>query len=282
MATISHNLATRERLNIFNFVTLNLDQYFMSTKNKIAIVTGGSRGLGRDMVINLAKNGNNIIFTYHSNRPEADKVVSEVSALGQKAIAFQLDMGNIKTFDTFVERIGAYLKEYVGSPKFDFLINNAGIGLYGSVNETTEAVFDSLMNIHFKGVYFLTQKLLPLINDGGRIVNVSSGLTRVSFPNVSAYASMKGAIETYTRCLAKELGIRQITANSIAPGAIATEFGGGSTISDENKRNVVASVTALGRVGEPEDVGGVVAFLCSLEAGWVNGQRIELSGGMMI
>lgn len=254
----------------------------MSIKNKIAIVTGGSRGLGRDMVINLAKNGNNIIFTYHSNKTEADKVVEEVLSIGQKAIAYQLDVSNIKSFDSFVEQVGNYLQEHEGAPNFDFLVNNAGTGSYGSVTETTEEVFDSLMNVHFKGVYFLTQKLLPLLNDGGRIINISSGLTRVSFPNVSAYASMKGAIETYTRCLAKELGSRQITANTIAPGAIATDFGGGSNKTDENKRKGVASVTALGRVGVPEDIGGVVAFLCTPEAGWMNGQRIELSGGMMI
>jgi len=254
----------------------------MSTKSKIAIVTGGSRGLGRDMVINLAKNGNNIIFTYNSNKAEADKVVAEVLSLGQKAIAYQLDISNINNLDSFVDQVGRHLQEHEGSPNFDFLINNAGTGTYGSVTETTEEAFDTLMNIHFKGVYFLTQKLLPTLNNGGRIINISSGLTRVSFPNVSAYASMKGAIETYTRCLAKELGSRQITANTVAPGAIATDFGGGSNKSDENKRNAIASVTALGRVGEPEDIGGVVAFLCTPEAGWMNGQRIELSGGMMI
>lgn len=254
----------------------------MSTKSKIALVTGGSRGLGRDMVINLAKNGNNIIFTYHSNKTEADKVVAEVLAIGKKAVAYQLDVSNVKNFDTFVNQVSQHLIEHEGSPNFDFLINNAGVGVYGSVTDTTEEAFDSMMNIHFKGVYFLTQKLLPLLNEGGRIVNISSGLTRISFPNVSAYASMKGAIETYTKCLAKELGGRQITANIIAPGAIATDFGGGSNKSDENKRNAIASITALGRVGEPEDIGGVVAFLCTPAAGWMNGQRIELSGGMMI
>lgn len=254
----------------------------MSTKSKIAVVTGGSRGLGRDMVLNLAKKGNNIIFTYNSNKVEADKVVSEVLLLGQKAIAYQLDTSNVNNFDVFTQQVTQHLQEHEGSPNFDFLINNAGTGVYGSVSETTEEAFDTMMNIHFKGVYFLTQKLLPFLNDGGKIVNISSGLTRVSFPNVSAYASMKGAIETYTKCLAKELGSRQITANVIAPGAIATDFGGGSNKSDENKRNAIASMTALGRVGNPEDIGGVVAFLCSPEAGWMNGQRIELSGGMML
>lgn len=254
----------------------------MSTQSKIAIVTGGSRGLGRDMVINLAKKGNNVIFTYHSNKTEAEKVVTEVLSLGQKAIAYQLDVSNINNFDAFLDQVSRHLTQHEGSPNFDFLINNAGAGVYGSVSDTTEEAFDTMMNVHFKGVYFLTQKLLPLLNDGGRIINISSGLTRVSFPNVSAYASMKGAIETYTRCLAKELGTRQITANTVAPGAIATDFGGGSNKSDENKRNAIASLTALGRVGEPEDIGGVVAFLCTPEAGWINGQRIELSGGMMI
>ncbi|OYU79904.1 MAG: short-chain dehydrogenase [Flavobacterium sp. BFFFF1] len=254
----------------------------MSTKSTIALVTGGSRGLGRDMVINLARNGNNIIFTYHSNKVEADKVVAEVLAMGQKAIAYPLDMGSTKGFDGFVAQVSQHLQEHEGSPHFDFLINNAGAGVYGSVAETTEDAFDSMMNIHLKGVYFLTQKLLPLIKDGGRIVNISSGLTRVTFPNVSAYAIMKGAIETYTKCLAKELGSRNITVNVVAPGAIATDFGGGSNKSDANKRNAIASITALGRVGEPEDIGGVVAFLCTPAAGWMNGQRLELSGGMMV
>ncbi|WP_345953104.1 SDR family oxidoreductase [Mucilaginibacter sp. PAMB04168] len=254
----------------------------MSTKNKIAIVTGGSRGLGRDMVIQLAKNGNNIIFTYRNNKAEADKVVQEVLSMGQKAIAYQLDVSDTKTFDAFVAQVSQHLQEHEGSPNFDFLINNAGAGVYGSVTETTEEAFDAMMNVHFKGVYFLTQKLLPILNNGGGIINISSGLTRIAFPNVSAYASMKGAIETYTKCLAKELGARQIKANVVAPGAIATDFGGGSNKSDENKRNMISSVTALGRVGVPEDIGGVVAFLCTPEAGWMNGQRIELSGGMMI
>jgi NAD(P)-dependent dehydrogenase (short-subunit alcohol dehydrogenase family) len=254
----------------------------MSEKNKIALVTGGSRGLGKDMVIQLAKNGKNIIFTYHSNKDEADKVVAEVLSMGQKAIAYQLDVSNIKTFDAFADQVSRHLQEHEGSSNFDFLVNNAGAGVYGSVTETTEEAFDAMMNVHFKGVYFLTQKLLPILNNGGRIINISSGLTRIAFPNVSAYASMKGAIETYTKCLAKELGSRQITANVVAPGAIATDFGGGSNKSDENKRKMVASVTALGRVGVPEDIGGVVAFLCTPEAGWMNGQRIELSGGMMV
>jgi NAD(P)-dependent dehydrogenase (short-subunit alcohol dehydrogenase family) len=254
----------------------------MLTKGKIALVTGGSRGLGRDMALNLAKKGIDLVITYHSNELAANEVVKEITALGQKAKAIQLDTSNTKGFDKFTNELSNYLKSDYEKSNFDFLINNAGTGVYGSVSETTEEAFDSMMNIHFKGVYFLTQKLLPILNDGGRIINISSGLTRISFPNVSAYASMKGAIETYTKCLAKELGIRQITANVIAPGAIATDFGGGSNKTNEDKRNAIANITALGRVGEPEDIGGVVAFLCTPEAGWMNGQRIELSGGMML
>jgi len=254
----------------------------MSTKSKIALVTGGSRGLGREMAIKLAKNGINVIITYNSNKLAAEEVVKEIIGLGQKAVAYPLDTSKIALLDDFVKEITHHLKEKEGNTNIDYLINNAGTGSYGSITETTEEAFDSMMNIHFKGVYFLTQKLIPYINDGGGIVNISSGLTRISFPNVSAYASMKGAIETYTKCLAKELGIRKIRANVVAPGAIATDFGGGSNKTDKAKRNAIASITALGRVGEPEDIGGVVAFLCTPEANWMNGQRIELSGGMMI
>ena len=254
----------------------------MKMKSKIALVTGGSRGLGRDMVLKIAKKGHDIIFTYHRNKMEADKVVDEVHSIGQKAGAYPLDVSKLSSFDTFLTSISRHLQDYKGSAHIDYLVNNAGTGLYGSVADTTEEQFDEMMNIHFKGVYFLTQKLLPLINSGGSIINVSSGLTRVCFPNVSAYASVKGAIETYTRCLAIELGAKKITANVVAPGAIATEFGGGSNITDEEKRKAIASITALGRIGEPEDIGAVVAFLCTPEAGWINGQRIELSGGMSL
>lgn len=251
-------------------------------RNKIALVTGGSRGLGRDMAIQIAKKGMDVVLTYHTNRQAADEVVDEIAVLQQKATAFQLDTGDTKSFSHFAESLSAYLQEQYGTTNFDFLVNNAGSGIYGSVTDTTEEAFDAMMNIHFKGVYFFTQKMLPLMNNGGRIINISSGLTKTTFPNVSAYASMKGAIETYTRCLAKELGARQIAANVVAPGAIATDFGGGANKTDENKRKTIAGITALGRVGEPEDIGGVVAFLCTPEAGWINGQRIELSGGMMV
>ncbi|MEQ8245500.1 SDR family oxidoreductase [Fulvivirga sp.] len=252
------------------------------TKNKIALVTGGSRGLGRDMVINLAKKGVDVVFTYNSNKAKAEEVVAEVEKLGQKAFVYQLDTRDVKSFDGFFKQLSSELEKETGSTNFDFLVNNAGTGSYAPIADATEDQFDEMMNIHFKGVYFLTQKALPLLNDNGRIVNISSGLARFSLPGFSAYASMKGGIEVFTRYLAKELGSRGIRANVVAPGAIATDFGGGGNRDDEEKRAMVASVTALGRVGEPEDIGGVVAFLCTEEGGWINGQRIEASGGMLV
>ncbi|MBO6211604.1 SDR family oxidoreductase [Algoriella sp.] len=254
----------------------------MNTTKKIALVTGGSRGLGKNMAINLAKNGNDVVLTYHSNKDEADKVVAEIKDLGQNAVAFQLDAGNIKSFDQFIQEVTSYLQEKNGNSNFDFLINNAGTALYSAFAETTEEQFDQAVNIHYKGVFFLTQKALPYLNDGGRIVNISSGLSRFSFPGSAAYASMKGAIEVLTRYLAKELGARGITANVVAPGAIATDFGGGRVRDDESVNSHIADATALGRAGVPDDIGGVVAFLCSEQARWVNAQRIEASGGMMI
>lgn len=254
----------------------------MNITKKIALVTGGSRGLGKNMAINLAKNGNDVVLTYHSNKDEADKVVAEIKDLGQNAVAFQLDAGNIKSFDQFIQEVTSYLQEKNGNSNFDFLINNAGTALYSAFAETTEEQFDQAVNIHYKGVFFLTQKALPYLNDGGRIVNISSGLSRFSFPGSAAYASMKGAIEVLTRYLAKELGTRGITANVVAPGAIATDFGGGRVRDDESVNSHIADATALGRAGVPDDIGGVVAFLCSEQARWVNAQRIEASGGMMI
>ncbi|RZL50175.1 MAG: SDR family oxidoreductase [Pedobacter sp.] len=254
----------------------------MSTVNKIALVTGGSRGLGKNMALALAKNGVDVVLTYHSNKVEADKVVEEIETLGQKAYAFQLDAGNIKSFDAFITQVTTALKDQTGNSNFDFLINNAGTALYAPFTETTEEQFDNALNIHYKGVFFLTQKSLPFLNDGGRIINISSGLARFSFPGSSAYGSMKGAVEVLTRYLAKELGSRGIAANIVAPGAIETDFGGGRTRDDKDINAQIASVTALGRVGLPDDIGGVVAFLCSDNAKWINGQRIEVSGGMML
>lgn len=249
---------------------------------KIALVTGGSRGLGRNIAINLAKNGIGVIITYNSNQTEAGKVVAEIQAIGQKAIAFPLNVEKTEMFDSFIQKITQHLQESTGSPNFDFLINNAGTALYAPFSETTEEQLDAMFNIHYKGVFFLTQKALPYINKGGRIITISSGLARFSFPGSSAYGSMKGAIEVLTRYLAKELGPKGISANVVAPGAIATDFGGGRIRDNKEINDQIASITALGRVGLPDDIGGIVAFLCSVEAHWINGQRIEASGGMML
>lgn len=248
--------------------------------NKIALVTGGSRGLGRNMAISLAKKGIDIIFTYHRNQKEADHVVAIIQSLGQHAAAFQLDAGNISSFDGFIAQVTHYLKQQTGQSNFDYLINNAGTALYAPFMETTEEQFDTAFNIHYKGVFFLTQKALPYLNNGGRIINISSGLARFAFAGSSAYGSMKGAIEVLTRYLAKELGSRSIAANVVAPGAIETDFGGGHVRDDKETNAHIAGVTALGRAGVPDDIGGVVAFLCTEEARWINGQRIEVSGGM--
>jgi NAD(P)-dependent dehydrogenase (short-subunit alcohol dehydrogenase family) len=251
----------------------------MST-NKIALVTGGSRGLGKNMALSLAKKGINVILTYNNKKDEALAVVAEIEKVGQKAAALQLNAGDIKSFDTFFAQVKTVLKDTFNADKFDFLINNAGIGVHASFAETTEEQFDELMNIHFKGVFFLTQKALPLINDGGRIINISSGLARFSNPGYAAYASMKGGIETLSRYMAKELGARGIAVNVVAPGAIETDFGGGMVRDNKQVNDYIAGVTALGRVGLPDDIGGVVSFLCTEDAKWVNGQRIEVSGGM--
>jgi len=254
----------------------------MKFKNKIALITGGNRGLGKNAALRLAGYGADSIITYRSHNDEADSVVSEIEAKDQRAVALQLDVGDIKSFDEFMNQVSRTLKDKWGRDKFDFLINNAGIGAHGTVDETSEEVFDSLFNIHFKGVYFLTQKAIPLMNENGRIINISSGLARFSLPGFSAYASMKGAIETYTRYLAKELGAKGITANVVAPGAIETDFNKARFDAMPQIKEMIASQTALGRVGLPDDIGGVVAFLCSEDARWVNGQRLEASGGMFL
>lgn len=248
---------------------------------KTAIITGGSRGLGRDMAISLAKKGVNIIFSYNTNTAKAEEVIEEIKNIGQDAKAFHFNANDYKSGQEFIKNATDYLKKKNNTPNFDFLLNNAGTGTFNLLKDTTEDQFDEMMNVHLKSVYFLTQTALPYINHHGRIINISSGLARFSLPGMSAYAVMKGAIEVFSRYLAKELGDRQITANTIAPGAIATDFAGGSN-RDEDKAKMIASITALGRVGEAEDIGGVVAFLCSEDAGWVNGQRIEVSGGMLV
>ncbi|WP_158828206.1 SDR family NAD(P)-dependent oxidoreductase [Mucilaginibacter lacusdianchii] len=253
----------------------------MST-NKIALITGGSRGLGKNMALHIAKKGINVVITYNSNKEEADKVVAEIEQAGQKAAALQLNTGDVKTFDAFITSLTGLLQNTFGTDKINFLVNNAGIGIHASFAETTEEQFDELMNIHFKGTFFLTQKALPVIADGGRIINISSGLARFSTPGYAAYASMKGAMETLTKYQAKELGARGIAVNIVAPGAIETDFGGGMVRDNEQVNKGIASQTALGRVGLPDDIGGVVAFLCTEEARWINAQRIEASGGMFV
>jgi NAD(P)-dependent dehydrogenase (short-subunit alcohol dehydrogenase family) len=253
-----------------------------TTQSKIALVTGGSRGLGRDMALRIAEKGLNVIITYNSNSEEADKVVAQIRQIGRKAAKLQLNTGEIKSFGSFTEQLKKTVTEKFDTDHIDFLVNNAGIGGYKLIGEVTEDFFDELMNIHFKGVYFLTQALIPLLNDGGGIINVSSGLTRVTFPRSSVYASMKGAIEVFTRYLAKELGARGIKANSIAPGAIMTDFGNAHLRNSEESQKQVSAITALGRPGVAEDIGGVVAFLCTEDARWVTGQRIEISGGMQL
>lgn len=249
---------------------------------KTALITGGSRGLGRDMALNIAKKGIDVIITYHTNKDAANDVVKDIEALGQKAKAFQLDTTKVKSFDGFFDEVSTYLSQENGHSNFDFLINNAGIGIYVPFTETTEEQFDDLCNIHLKGVYFLTQKALPYLNDGGRIINISSGLARFTLPNSSAYGALKGAVDVFTRYLAKELAHRKIGANVVAPGAVATDFGNGENKTNQTKRELIAKVTAFGRVGEPEDIGGVVAFLCTDDAAWINGQRIEVSGGALL
>ena len=248
-----------------------------TSSTKIALVTGGSRGLGRNTVLSLAERGVRSIFTYHSNRAEADKVV----AAAGEAVALPLDTGKVATFDAFVQEVKKTL-EGMGADRFDYLVNNAGTSHHAPIDQVTEEDLDSLYQVHFKGVFFLTQKLLPLLNDGGRIVNVSSGLTRFTFPGSSAYASMKGAVEVLTRYLAKELGARRITANTVAPGAVQTDFSGGMVRDNPQVNKLVSDMTALGRPGLPEDIGPMIASLLAEDNRWVNAQRIEVSGGMVI
>ncbi len=249
--------------------------------SKIAIITGASRGLGRASALALARQGVAVIGTYLSNKTEADATAAAIAAAGSKAVMLPLDTSETASFAAFVEAVRTVLKENFGRESFDYLLNNAGIGHYAPFAEVREEDFDRLVNIHFKGVFFLTQKLLPLIADGGRILNVSSGLARFSLPGSSAYASMKGAVEVLTRYLAKELGPRRIAVNTIAPGAIETDFGGGRVRDNKDINAFVANVTAMGRAGLPDDVGGAVAAILS-DAGWITGQRIEVSGGMFV
>jgi len=251
-------------------------------QTQIALVTGGSRGLGRDMALSLAKKGTGVILTYLSRQEEAAAVVKEIEQLGVKAAALQLNVADSKTFAAFTQAVATTLSQTFGTDKFNYLVNNAGIGVHASFTDTTEEQFDTLVNIHLKAPFFLTQQLLPLMQDGGGIVNVSTGLARFSLPGYAAYAAMKGGIETLTRYQAKELGARGIRSNVVAPGAIETDFGGGAVRDNAQLNQIIASQTALGRVGKPDDIGSVVAFLCSADAKWVNAQRLEASGGMFL
>jgi len=248
----------------------------------IALVTGGSRGLGRSTALHLAARGVDVILTYHSNAAEAQAVVGQIEALGRRAVALQLDVGHSPSFAAFADALKKALAQGWQRERFDYLVNNAGVGHYAPFAEATEAQFDTLMNVHLKGPFFLTQKLLPLLNDGGRIVNVSSGLTRFSLPGYAAYATMKGGVEVLTRYLAKELGARGIAVNTLAPGAIETDFGGGAVRDNAQLNSMIASQTALGRVGQPDDIGGAISALLQSDNRWVNAQRIEVSGGQSI
>ena len=252
------------------------------TQTKIAIITGGSRGLGRNTALAVAARGIDVIFTYRTNKAEAEKVAAEIKASGRKALALQLDTGDSASFPAFAETVAAALRDVWGRAHFEYLVNNAGHSAPGLIATMSEADFDGLYQVHFKGVVFLTQKLLPLIADGGRIVNFSSGLARFSLPGYAAYASMKGAIEVFTRYLAKEVGPRGIAVNVVAPGAIETDFGGGAVRDNADLNKFVASVTAMGRVGVPDDIGPMIATLLADENRWLTGQRIEVSGGMFL
>lgn len=254
----------------------------MTTTSPIALITGANRGLGKNTALHLAARGVDVILTYRGNAAEAQAVVAEIEALGRRAVALQLDVGVSAGFAAFAARVRQVLAETWQRERFDHLVNNAGIGCHASFEQTTEAQFDELMAIHLKGPFFLTQALLPLLADGGRIVNVSSGLARFALPGSSAYATMKGGVEVLTRYLAKELGPRGIAVNVVAPGAIETDFSGGAVRDNPQLNSFVASQTAMGRTGQPDDIGGVISNLLRADNGWITGQRIEASGGMFI
>ncbi|RQO76409.1 short-chain dehydrogenase [Aquitalea sp. FJL05] len=251
-------------------------------QQKIALVTGGSRGLGQNAARKLAARGVAVVLTYQMNQAAAEAVVAQITAAGGQAAAMQLDVALSSSFPAFAEQLRQLLQQRWQRSQFDYLLNNAGIGIHAGFAETTEAQFDQLLNIQFKGVFFLTQALLPLLADGGRILNVSTGLTRFALPGYAAYAAMKGAVEVLSHYLAKELGPRGIAVNVLAPGAIETDFGGGAVRDNDQLNQFIARQTALGRVGLPDDIGAVMALLLSDEAGWINAQRIEASGGMFL
>lgn len=250
--------------------------------NKIVLLTGGSRGLGKDAALQLAKKGFDVIITFQNNKADAENVVQEIASLGRKAATLPLDLGNVGSFDSFIINLKETLAKNFGKTKIDALVNNAGKGYYASIEETTEEGFDEMSTTHLKAPFFLTQKVLPLLNEGASIVNTSSGLARFSHPNWAAYAIMKAGIDSLTRYQALEFGPKKIRVNSIAPGAIATDFGGGAVRDNKEINDTLAAATALGRVGLPDDIGSVIVFLCSDDSKWINAQRIEVSGGVPI
>lgn len=245
-------------------------------------MTGGSRGLGKNAALRIAEKGFDVIVAYRGKRHEAEEVAASIRQMGRQAATLQLDVADIASFDGVIAQLSRLLQDQWGTSQFDFLVNNAGIDRPSLIAETSETAFDELLNVHFKGVYFLTQKALPLLADNGRIINLSTGLARFATPGYAAYASMKGAIEVFTRYLAKELGSRGITANTVAPGIIKTDFTKDAFNSHEGFEEMIAGHIALGRAGVPEDIGGVVAFLCTEDARWITAQRIEASGGMFL
>jgi len=247
---------------------------------KIALITGGSRGLGKEMALRMADAGHDVLITYNSQRESADEVVNQIRSRGRKAAALQFDASDFNSIHDFVTAVGKSLESSFASSTFDFLVNNAGMGATIPFMQATEEQFDQFMNVHFKTVFFLTQRLLPKMNDGGRIINLSSGTTRFAMPGYAIYSSMKGAIEVFTRNLAKEIGARGITVNVVAPGPIETDFNNALIRSNPDRKKILSANTALGRVGEAEDIGGGVVFLCSEDARWITGQRIEVSGGI--
>ena len=253
-----------------------------SAPTPVVLITGGSRGLGRSAALAAAHSGIDVVLTYRQQAAEAQAVVADIEKLGRRAVALPLDVGDVASFEAFAAQLQQTLRSHWQRERFDFLVNNAGMGVHAPITETTEAQFDALVNVHLKGVFFLTQALLPLLADGGRIVNISSGLTRVSYPGFSAYSAVKGAVEVLSLYMAKELGSRGIAVNTVAPGAIETDFLGGAVRDMPDLNKVFADMTALGRVGVPDDIGPLVASLLQPATRWVNAQRIEASGGMFL
>jgi NAD(P)-dependent dehydrogenase (short-subunit alcohol dehydrogenase family) len=247
---------------------------------KIALVTGGSRGLGKDMALSIASKGIDVILTYRTNKQEADLVVGEIKGGGRKAVSLMLDMSKSSSIDPFVQEVQSVLSSVWGSATFDFLINNAGMGATVPFAQVTEELFNEFLQVHFKGVFFLTQKLVPFIREGGRIINISTGTTRFANPGYSVYASMKGAVEVFTKYLARELGTKGIRANVVAPGPIETDFNNAAIRSNPQMKERLSGLSPLGRVGHADDIGSVVAFLCTEDSKWISGQRIEVSGGI--